>query len=405
MTEGDGMSLGEFLYPLFQAWDWYHLYSKLGIQMQVGGSDQFGNIVAGAESFKTLRESEEGPDKKESAWQDEPIGFTVPLVTDSAGSKLGKTAGNAVWLDEYKTSAFELYGYFMRRSDEEVEKFLKLLTFMPVTKIQEIMAEHQTDPSKRVAQHALAFDVISLVYGSQTALEEAQQHQFRFGKELPKIIKDPTEESGIVTPNNAPRSDIQLPRSIMEMSPAKLLFAVGLASSAADGQRLVKAQGAYVAGAPGQRRGIVPGSLSWTPMMMWYPQETAKFLIDDNLLILRKGKHNVRIVELISDEEWKESGKTYPGEPFTGKVRMMKEKLKEKLRGDAEAAGEEVTEEDLKKKLKAKLVEASESDPLTVANNTQITFPDRAGIASRAKERRRLMQERKREHSSEKGGK
>lgn len=393
------MSLGEFMYPLFQAWDWFHIYSKLGIQMQIGGSDQFGNIVAGAESFKLLRKTEELPDKKdEDTWQNEPIGFTVPLVTDSAGSKLGKTAGNAVWLDEYKTSAFELYGYFMRRSDDEVEKFLKLLTFMPVTKIQELMVEHKADPSKRVAQHALAFDVLSLVYGSQTALEEAKQHEFRFGNGMPTIVRDPTEESGIITPNNAPRSDIQLPRSVMELSPAKLLHAVGLATSAADGQRLVKAQGAYVAGAPGQKRGIVPGSLTWTPMKMWFPEETLKFLIDDSLLILRKGKHNVRIVELIDEEEWKSSGKTYPGEPFTGKVRQMKSALLEKIRADAEATGEDLTGRSVTKLLKTKLAEAAEDDPLTVANNKDIWFPDKKGMQERAQERKRLMQDRKREH-------
>ncbi|KND91120.1 Tyrosine--tRNA ligase, mitochondrial [Tolypocladium ophioglossoides CBS 100239] len=378
MTEGDGMSLGEFMYPLFQGWDFWHMYNKLGIQMQIGGSDQFGNIVAGMDALKIIRDTEEAPyAKMPTAWQHEPMGFTVPLLTDSAGVKFGKSTGNAVWLDEFKTSAFELYGYFMRRSDDEVEKLLMLFTFMPMSKVQEVMVQHRADPAKRVAQHTLAVEVLSLVHGSQKALQEAQQHKFRFGGELPHVINEPSEESGIITPNNAPRSDIQLPRSVMKMSPAKLLFATGLASSNTDGQRLVTQQGAYVAAQPGQSRGLVPGNLSWTPMKMWFPEETAKYLIDDRILILRKGKHNVRIVELISDEEWEKSGKFYPGQPYTGVVRRMKEQLKK----DAEGKGEELSPDQLSKALK-------ETQTLKVANNPDIELPNKQEVRERVRERK-----------------
>lgn len=381
MTEGDGMSLGEFMYPLFQGWDFWHMYNKLGIQMQIGGSDQFGNIVAGIDALKTIRESEEAPHARmPTGWQHEPMGFTVPLLTDSAGVKFGKTTGNAIWLDEFKTSAFDLYGYFMRRPDEEVERLLKLFTFMPLSKIQEVMTQHAADPSKRVAQHALAFDVISLVHGSEKALQEAQQHQFRFGGQLPSIIKEPSKESGIITPNNAPRSDMQLPRSVMKLSPAKLLFATGLASSASDGQRLVSQQGAYVAAQPGQSRGLVPGNLSWTPMKMWFPEDTAKFLIDNRILILRKGKHNVRIVELVSEEEWEASGKIWAGQPFTGVVRRMKQQLKR----DAQEKGEEMTSSQILKEVQEK----HQDQPLKVANNPDIELPSKQELRQRARERK-----------------
>ncbi|KAK2617044.1 tyrosyl-tRNA synthetase [Conoideocrella luteorostrata] len=382
MTEGDGMSLGEFMYPLFQGWDFWHMYNKLGVQMQIGGSDQYGNIVAGIDALKVIRESEEAPyARMPTEWQHEPVGFTVPLLLDSAGVKFGKSAGNAVWLDEFKTSAFELYGYFMRRSDDEVEKLLRLFTFMPMAKIQEVMTMHQADPSKRVAQHTLAFEVISLVHGSQKALQEAQQHQFRFGGELPHVVNEPSEDSGIVTPNNAPRSDIRLPKSVMALSPAKLLYATGLASSNSDGQRLVAQQGAYVAAQPGQSRGLVPGNLAWTPMKMWFPDETAKYLIDDKILILRKGKHNVRIVELVSDEEWEASGQIYPGQPFTGMVRRITEQLQK----EAEENGQTLTPNQLKKMVEAK---AREQGNLTVANNPDIELPSKREVRQRTKERK-----------------
>lgn len=388
MTEGDGMSLGEFIYPMLQGWDFWHLYSKLGVQMQIGGSDQYGNIVAGIESLKTIRSSEEAPHARmEDTWQNEPLGFTVPLLTDSSGVKFGKSAGNAVWLDEYKTSAFELYGYFMRRSDEEVESLLKLFTFLPMPKIQSVMEEHNADPSKRTAQHTLAFEFVSLIHGSQTALQEAQQHSFRFGGELPTIVKDPEASTGILNANTRPRADMKLPRSVMKLSPAKLLYATGFVSSGAEGQRLVSSQGAYVAGQPGQKRGLVPGNLAWTPIKLWYPEETAKFLLDDRILILRKGKHNVRIVELVDDEEWEASGQIYPGQPYTGKVRMMKEEIM----AEAEKRGEKLSMPQVNKMLKEKGQES-----LRVANNPDIELPTKAEVRERARQKRMMQKEEKR---------
>ncbi|RMJ09619.1 hypothetical protein CDV36_010754 [Fusarium kuroshium] len=371
MTEGDGMSLGEFMYPLLQGWDFWHMYNKLGIQMQIGGSDQYGNIVAGIDALKTIRDTEEAPHARmPTSWEHEPVGFTVPLLTDSSGAKFGKSAGNAIWLDEFKTSAFDLYGYFVRRSDDEVEKLLKLFTFLPLEKIAKTMEEHRVNPQERTAQHTLAFEVVSLIHGSQKALQEAKQHEFRFGGSLPLVVKEPTEESGIVTANNAPRSDIKLPRSIMNSSPAKILFAAGLATSSSDGTRLLQQQGAYIAAQPGQKRGLVPGNLSWTPMKVWFPEETAKFLLDDRMLILRKGKHNVRIVELISDEEWEASGQIYPGQPYTGVMRRMKDALKK----EAEAEGKDLSDDEL---LDLALQRRHETNRLKVANNPNIELPNK----------------------------
>lgn len=386
MTEGDGMSLGEFMYPLIQGWDFWHLYNKLGIQMQIGGSDQYGNIVAGCDALRTIRDSEPAPHARmPTGWQHEPIGFTVPLLTDASGVKFGKSTGNAVWLDEFKTSPFELYGYFMRRSDDEIEKLLKLFTFIPLPKIESIMQEHLTDPSKRVAQHTLAFEFVSMIHGSQRAVQEAQQHKFRFGGQLPVARKEPTAETGIITPNNAPRSDIELPQSVMKLSPAKILFATGLASSASDAQRLVAQQGAYVAAQPGQSRGLVPGNLSWTPIKMWFPEETSKFLIDDKLLILRKGKHNVRIVELVSDEEWEKSGRIYPGQAYTGMLRRMKDQLRE----ESVARGENLNSQQLNKLLKSKL----KDQVPTIANNPDIELPSKEEMRERARQKKAAKSE------------
>lgn len=112
MEKGDGMSFAEFTYPLLQAWDWWHMYHTKGIQVQIGGSDQFGNIVAGIDAVKYISKNHPDPDvrKEKEDPLDVPMGFTVPLLTTASGDKFGKSAGNAIWLDKEMTSVFDLYG-------------------------------------------------------------------------------------------------------------------------------------------------------------------------------------------------------------------------------------------------------------------------------------------------------
>ena len=111
MKSGDGMSFSEFTYPLLQAWDWWHMYNTKNIQIQIGGSDQFGNIIAGIDAINYIRKSHYDPlirQEKDDPLR-KPMGFTVPLLTTASGEKFGKSAGNAVWLDKDMTSTFELY--------------------------------------------------------------------------------------------------------------------------------------------------------------------------------------------------------------------------------------------------------------------------------------------------------
>lgn len=118
MEKGDGMSFAEFTYPLLQGWDWWHMYSTMDVQIQVGGSDQYGNIIAGMDAVKYIAQNQE-LNHKRPAWLDDqgrlrdehaPMGLTVPLLTTASGEKFGKSAGNAVWLDRSMTSPFDLYG-------------------------------------------------------------------------------------------------------------------------------------------------------------------------------------------------------------------------------------------------------------------------------------------------------
>jgi tyrosyl-tRNA synthetase len=111
MESGDGMSFAEFSYPVVQAWDWWHMYASLGVQLQIGGADQYGNIISGIDGVKHIAKTHPHHDvripEEEENW--EPMGLTVPLLTTSSGEKFGKSSGNAVWLSQEMTSAVDLY--------------------------------------------------------------------------------------------------------------------------------------------------------------------------------------------------------------------------------------------------------------------------------------------------------
>jgi tyrosyl-tRNA synthetase len=380
MTEGDGVSFAEFAYPIMQGWDWWMLYQRLHVQMQIGGSDQYGNIVTGVEVVKHARGNEPDPQKRMPDGElDNPVGFTVPLLTDSSGAKFGKSAGNAVWLDEYLTSTFDLYGYFVRRPDADVESLLKLFTFMPMTAIRQTMEEQMEDPSKRVAQHRLAYEVLALVHGEAVAKKTQDEHRMRYSKgglAVPLVAETtaPGDEylapEGPTTPNNAPRIDMILPESlIMGKSIGRILFATGLATSVSDGHRLAVQKAAYIGGAPGRRPGhgesMNPSELTWNPIVLWDPKETQRYLIGGKMLILRKGKHNMRIVQVVSDEEYKASGQHYPGQPGTGRLRALREHMRALKAGNTTP---QMVRDALRKE--------AEADEVLASSNT-LKFPEK----------------------------
>ena len=114
MESGDGLSFAEFTYPILQAYDWWHMYSNFplnGVQLQIGGSDQYGNIMAGVDAVNHIRRNHYSPEIRQTddRFTDKPMGFTAPLLTTSSGAKFGKSAGNAIWLDKDMTSPFDLY--------------------------------------------------------------------------------------------------------------------------------------------------------------------------------------------------------------------------------------------------------------------------------------------------------
>lgn len=149
-----GITFAEFAYTLIQGNDFLHLYQSKNCIMQVEGSDQWGNITTGIELIK----------KKLGK---EAYGFTMPLILDKFGNKFGKSEGNALWLDKNKTSSYELYQYLINTDDEMVVHYLKVFTFLSKEEIETIEKEHQETPEARIAQKALAREIITDLHGSE----------------------------------------------------------------------------------------------------------------------------------------------------------------------------------------------------------------------------------------------
>lgn len=158
MESEHGISYTEFSYSLLQGFDYLHLHQTEGVNVQIGGSDQWGNLIAGIELVRRVT-------------GDEVHAVTMPLIVDKAsGKKFGKSMGNAVWLSRHKTSPYELYQFWLNTSDESVIDYLKLFTFLSLDEITAVQSEHEKDPSLRVAQRRLADEVIRFVHGND-ALE------------------------------------------------------------------------------------------------------------------------------------------------------------------------------------------------------------------------------------------
>ncbi|QLK86269.1 tyrosine--tRNA ligase [Staphylococcus sp. 17KM0847] len=157
-----GISYTEFTYTILQAIDFGHLNRELGCKIQIGGSDQWGNITSGIELMRRMYGT------------DDVYGLTIPLVTKADGKKFGKSESGAVWLDRDKTSPYEFYQFWINTSDEDVIKFLKYFTFLSKEDIAALEASVQSEPHLRKAQKALAENVTAFIHGEE-ALAEAQR--------------------------------------------------------------------------------------------------------------------------------------------------------------------------------------------------------------------------------------
>ena len=259
-----GISYTEFSYMLLQAYDFLHLFRKEQCTIQVGGSDQWGNITAGID---LIRRVEDG----------EAHGLVAPLFTTAAGAKFGKTAGGAVWLDPSRTSVYKFYQFWLNTDDRDAERYLKLFTFLPRAEIDAVLATLKANPAAREAQRALARDVSERVHGPDATAKVIRASEVLFGGFNPHAADDATFDvlaQELPTATVAARDGLSLVDAVVQ---------AGLAKSKSEARRSIEQGGIYVNQARVKDVARSIGNADW--------------LAGRNLL-LRKGKKDYGLLRL-----------------------------------------------------------------------------------------------------------
>ncbi|MFY0602330.1 MAG: tyrosine--tRNA ligase [Flavobacteriaceae bacterium] len=177
----EGMSFTEFTYQLFQGYDFYHLYKEMDCKLQMGGSDQWGNITTGTELIRRKA-------------QGKAYAITVPLVTKADGTKFGKTEGGNVWLDANRTSPYKFYQYWLNSSDEDAKKYIKIFTFLDKETIDVLISEHAKTPHLRLLQKKLGEEVTVMTHGQEAYENAIKASNILFGKSTSEDLKSLNEQ-------------------------------------------------------------------------------------------------------------------------------------------------------------------------------------------------------------------
>lgn len=265
MESESGMSYCEFSYQLIQAYDFLHLWEMEGCRIQIGGSDQWGNITAGTELIRRLRGGE-------------AYGMTFPLICDSSGQKFGKSAGNAVYLDRRRTSCYDFYQFFMRTEDADVIRFLKVFTFLPLAEIGELEQETIKAPEKRLGQKKLAEEMTRTVHGVEGLSTAQRASEVLFGGSMDGLRAD--DLSSVFA--NVPSSELPADK-VVEAGVIDVATACGLCKSKSDARRLVTDGGLYVNNV---RVADVAAKVR------------GDMLVDGRVMVLRAGKKNYCLVRV-----------------------------------------------------------------------------------------------------------
>ena len=268
LEQEDGLSVTEFSYSLLQAFDFLTLYDRLGCTLQIGGSDQWGNITAGLELIRRARGGE-------------AHAIVQPLVTTSSGVKFGKTEGGAVWLSPERTSPFRFFQFWVNTDDQDVEGYLKWFTFLPLEDIAETMAAHEENRAARTAQRRLAEEVTRLVHGDDGVQRAERATGVLFGS-IP--AQQLAAEELLDVFSDVPSSEIGRDRLASEgVAITDLLAESGIAGSKGEARRLIEGGGVYL---NGER---IPGVEL---------RVGAADAIDGRVLLLRKGKKQNHVVRV-----------------------------------------------------------------------------------------------------------
>ncbi len=255
-----GISYTEFSYMLLQAFDFFHLREHHECELQIGGSDQWGNITAGIELSR----------KKLSATV---FGLTLPLITNSDGSKFGKTAAGAVWLDPNKTSVYRFYQFWIRTDDRDAIRYLKYFTFLSQDEITTLEKSHEEAPHQRTAQKALAETMTKMIHGADATQEAIKASEILFGGNLEGITEATFKDIMDEVPS------VSLPKASLEAEYTLVDLAIASKLSPSKGQA---------------RKDISGGGMNLNNVREQDPMRniTPADLLFDRFILLRKGKKN-----------------------------------------------------------------------------------------------------------------
>lgn len=223
-----GISFTEFSYQLIQGYDFYHLYHNLNCRMQMGGSDQWGNITSGTELIRRMSEGEANA-----------YALTTPLLTKSDGTKFGKSEGGNIWLDPSMTSPYKFYQFWINSGDDEIEKFLKIFSLRSREEIEELMAQHAADPGRRIPQHALAEEITVTVHGEEALAQAKAATKILFGGAVLEDLKSLSGNDAREVFAGVPSGEISRDELSAGISVLDFLKQVGATSSNGEGRRMI----------------------------------------------------------------------------------------------------------------------------------------------------------------------
>jgi tyrosyl-tRNA synthetase len=262
----EGISYTEFSYLVLQAYDFLQLFDRYGCTLQMGGSDQWGNITAGIELIRKLRAKK-------------AHGLVWPLMTTASGTKFGKTEAGAVWLDSSRTTPFKFYQFWLNTEDRDVVPYLKSFTFLERSQIDELEQATKTSPERRDAQRVLAREVTALVHGADHVARAERASQVLFGEDLTALAIDDV----LAVFDDVPSTELTADEFGVGIGVVELVARVGLAPSKGEARRLVQSGGVYV----NNRRLADPAH-----------KLSRDQAIEGKLFVLRKGQKQNHLVRL-----------------------------------------------------------------------------------------------------------
>jgi tyrosyl-tRNA synthetase len=268
----EGMSYAEFSYQLVQGTDFLHLYNKYGCKLQMGGSDQWGNIVTGTE---LIRRKTGG----------EAFALTCPLITKTDGSKFGKTEAGNVWLDPEKTSPYHFYQFWLNISDEDAAKYIKIFTLIGKKEIETLISEHKKMPHERLLQKRLAEEVTVLVHSREELVSAVEASQILFGKGTTESLKKMNENTFLSVFEGVPTFDVK-----------KEILADGItfASLCTEQSQVFPSKGEL-------KRMVQGGGVSLNKAKVENPDLsiTLDLLLNKKYLLIQKGKKNYFLIRVV----------------------------------------------------------------------------------------------------------